>query len=402
MRRLLATYLALIAILLGLAVGGGLYLFRQTGPSDAIEAAADAHGYDVVGWELRHLPGKWFYKLGHLFEDRSQARDDEALSSYFRLSDDIRGLERDTQAGARLDATRRRRAALENEVEAILEGRITALLKEQGLVINPPPFSELDLVFPPVDFELDSPPRVLAVSPRDRIELDRSYLLAPGLDLDTVAAIERDAETAPADEGAGVSALVIPTGGVATYPSVVSELASYETLVENAIHEWLHQYLGFFPLGRSYFAGSETRTLNETVADLAGRQLARLLVERYGSPLPPASPAPAPAGDFDFTAQMRALRQRVEELLGAGRIPQAEAIMAQKRDEFEARGVYIRRINQAYFAFHGSYADAPASIDPIGPKLQTLLQRAGSPGEFVRLASSLTSEADLDRLLAGG
>ena len=401
MRRFLAAYLALLTLLAGFAAGGGLYLFRETGPSDAIEAAADAHAYSVVSWEIRHLPGKWLYKLGHPLNSRSRAEEEEALRRYFSLTEEIRRLERDSGAAERLKAAQDQRSRLENEVEDILEGRLTALLEHQGLVINPPLFSEMDLVFPPVDFELDFPPRVLAVSPRDRIQLDRSYLLSPGLDLATAAAIERDAEGVPIKEGVGVSALVIATSGVATYPSVVSELAPYESIIEDVIHEWLHQYLAFFPLGRSYFAGSETRTLNETVANLAGRELARLFIERYGSPLPPSSPAPAAPSDFDFATEMRALRQRVEELLASGQIAAAEGLMKDKRDEFERRGYYIRRINQAYFAFHGSYADAPASIDPIGPKLEDLRRRAGSPGEFVRLASQLTSAADLDRLLAG-
>ncbi|MBI2913290.1 MAG: hypothetical protein HYY03_05165, partial [Chloroflexi bacterium] len=364
---------------------------------DAIEAAADAHAYNVLTWEVRHLPGKWLYKIGHLLEGRTAAADDEALSRYFQLGQEIDRLERDPSAAERLQAARRQRDGLKNEVEDILEGRVTQVLKEQGLVIEPPLFSDLGLVFPPVDFEPDLPPRVLAISPRDRIELDRSYLLAPGLDRSTVTAIEAEAEA-----GGGVSALVIPSGGVATYPSIVSELAPYDILIEDVFHEWLHQYLALFPLGRSYFAGSQTRTLNETVADLAGRELARLFLRRYGSPLPAASPASTPSGGFDFTAEMRALRQRVEQLLAAGQITEAEALMAQKRDEFEARGVYIRRLNQAYFAFHGAYADAPGSIDPIGPKLQTLLERAGSPGQFVRLAAQITSEKELDRLLAGG
>ncbi len=97
---------------------------------------------------------------------------------------------------------------------------------------------------------------------------------------------------------------------------------------------------------------------------------------------------------------MRSLRLRVEELLAEGRVEEAESLMNEKRDEFEALGVYIRRINQAYFAFYGSYADTPGSIDPIGPKLQRLRDRSGSVAEFVLLARSLGSEADLDSLLA--
>jgi hypothetical protein len=173
-------------------------------------------------------------------------------------------------------------------------------------------------------------------------------------------------------------------------------------VVETAIHEWLHQYLAFYPLGRNYFRGAETRTLNETVANLAGGELADLFIERYGSPSPPPPPPAGTPSDFDFRAEMRALRLRVEQLLAQGRLDEAERLMEEKRDDFEQHGVYIRRINQAYFAFFGSYADTPSSIDPIGPKLQRLRDRAGSVADFVLLARGLTSEAGLDRLLAEG
>jgi hypothetical protein len=74
--------------------------------------------------------------------------------------------------------------------------------------------------------------------------------------------------------------------------------------------------------------------------------------------------------------------------------------METKRADFEEAGAYFRRINQAYFAFHGSYADTPSSIDPIGPKMELLRKRAGSVGAFVRLARDLAAEDELDELLA--
>ena len=403
MRGILASYLTLLIVLAGLAVGGGFYVVRETGPSDGVEAAADANAYNIVSWELRHLPGKWLYKLGHLFDGRDRADEEESLRRYFTLTQEVQQLEQDPAANAlRLEEAEHQRAALENEVEDILEGRVTSLLEEQGLVVNPPIFSDLNLVFPPVDFEFDTPPRVLAISPRDRIELDRNFLLTPGLDLDTIVDIEIESETAAVDEASGISAIVLPTGGVATYPSVVNELASYRSLINTVIHEWTHQYLAFFPLGRSYFSSNELRTLNETVASLAGQELARLFIERYGSPELPPSPATTPNSDFDFFSEMQALRQQVELLLAEGLINEAEVLMEQKRQEFEEQGVFIRRINQAYFAFRGFYATSSGSIDPIGPKMRELLDSAGSPGEFVRLAAALTSEADLDRLLAQG
>lgn len=406
MSRFLFAYVGLLAGVAALAVAGGVALFQATGPSDAIEAAADAHGYNVVSWELRHFPEKWLYKTGHLFDERSRSEEDDVLRRYFSLVQDIQRLEREPEAANELKTVEDERANIENEVEDVIEGRVTAVLEDEGLTMGPPPFTEMRLVFPPVDFEFDSPPRVLVVSPRERIEYDRSYLLTPGLNVETAEGIEREAEAENAGES-GVSALVVSTGGVATYPNVVPELDSYDSLIDTVFHEWLHSYLAFYPLGSSYFSGDEARTLNESVTNLAGHELARLYFERYGaletgpSLAPPPSTSPAPAPAFDFTKAMRELRRQVEDLLSQGRVAEAEALMNEKREEFEGRGYYIRRLNQAYFAFHGSYADTPGSIDPIGPKLERLLERAGSAGEFVRRARSITSEAGLDGLLAG-
>ena len=75
--------------------------------------------------------------------------------------------------------------------------------------------------------------------------------------------------------------------------------------------------------------------------------------------------------------------------------------MESKREFLAANGYYIRRLNQAYFAFHGSYADSAGSIDPIGPKLDELRKQSGSLREFVTVARGLGSEGDLDRALAG-
>jgi hypothetical protein len=177
-------------------------------------------------------------------------------------------------------------------------------------------------------------------------------------------------------------------------------------VVETAFHEWVHQYLAFYPLGRNYFEGSELRTLNETAANLAGEALAAEYFKRYPLLEPPATPPPSTAPSdpaqpvFDFTEEMRELRRAVEEMLAGGRVLEAEALMEAKRQELEQHGYSIRRLNQAYFAFHGSYADTPGSIDPIGPQMQTLLDKSGSPGAFVKLAAGITSRSELDQVLA--
>jgi hypothetical protein len=230
--RLIAAYFLILTLLTAGAVAGGALLFRDLSSGDPIDAVANRNAYDVLGWELRHLPQKWLYKLATVFDGgRSRGEEDALFRRYFELSADIRSLERDGSDAGRLAAARRQREAIENDVEETLEGRISDFLRDEGFVMNPPLFSDIDLFFPPLDFELDSPPKVLAVSPRDRIDLDRSYLLTPGLGAEEVAAVESETEET------GVSALVVNTGGVATYPSVIPELASYPRMVETVIHE---------------------------------------------------------------------------------------------------------------------------------------------------------------------
>src|SRR3990172_2796539 len=263
--RLVTAYLGLLALLAAAAAAGGVLLFHDLSSGDPIDAVANRHAYDVMGWELRHFPQKWLYKLANIFDGgRSQAEGDALLGRYFALTDEIGQLERWSDGADRLAEARHERDEIENDVEETLESRISDFLRDQGLAMNPPLFSDIDLLFPPVDFELDRPPKLLAVSPRDRIALDRDSLLAPGLGPDAVTAIDKEAEAS------GVSAIVVDTGGIATYPSVIPELAPFSEMLETAIHEWLHQYLAFYPLGSSYFGDEKTRTLNETVANMAG------------------------------------------------------------------------------------------------------------------------------------
>ena len=69
---------------------------------------------------------------------------------------------------------------------------------------------------------------------------------------------------------------------------------------------------------------------------------------------------------------MHKTRVHVDELLAEGKIDEAEAYMEQRRQIFVQNGYYIRRLNQAYFAFYGAYADVPggaAGEDPVGPFL---------------------------------
>lgn len=404
MRLILCVYLGILASLTGLAILGGAMLLASTGPDSAVEDAADDHGYDFVLWEMENFPRKWIYKAHNLFESRSDETDESTVQRYFELTKEITALQRADGNEAQVADARAARNAIEGDTENILEGRMTAILEDEDLALKPPLFSDLGLIFPPVDFELDAPPRVLAVSPRDRIALVDSYLLEPGLQREQFGGIEQKAES---DNGStdGVSAMVVGTSGVATYPSVLSADGAYEDLMDTAFHEWLHQYLAFFPLGSSYFKGGDVKTLNESVASIGGRELAAKYFERYGGlDAPETQPAPTPAPSdepaFDFTEEMRGLRREVEALLAQGKVSEAETLMEDRRQVFVEHGYLVRLINQAYFAFNGFYAFSAGSIDPIGPQLQTLFERAGSPGEFLRAVRGVTSREELDQVVA--
>ena len=385
------------------AVAGAFFWLSSSGPSDPISRAAAPYGYDLVGWEWRHLANRWLYKIGHLVRDGpSVEQENELVRRYFTLAGDVATLEHNDTAGqgdeATLDEKRREQKKIQNKVEDILERRLTQVLEDQGLTTNLPLFSSVRFVFPPVDFEFDRPPAVLAVSPRDQIRLQKAILLRSGLS-------ERDVSSLEAKTTAtGVSSVVLDIHAVAFYPSAIPSDTTYEAAVDSMAHEWLHQYFFFHPLGRSYFQSNVTRTLNETAANIGGRDLGRLLRERFPldeTQAPASAPSPSPQPPkIDFRKEMRDLRAEVDTLLGEGKVDDAEALMDQRREFLAENGYYIRKINQAYFAFNGLYADTPASRSPIGPKMTQLRQLSPSLGEFLRAVSGITSEEGLDRLLA--
>jgi hypothetical protein len=359
----------------------------------ALRFEGEGRRFDFLRWEITSIPNKWLHALGAPLRDDPPA--DEAIARYFALDD---------RGGSEA-------AQLESAVEAAIEGRIDAVLHELGVEGRLPlPGS----VFPPVDVELALPPRVLVTSPRDHIERVGDELLRPGMTREEATALERAVE----ERDPQLSALALRTGGVALYPAVVSASRSYEGTVGTAAHEWVHHYLAFYPLGASYFRSQELRTLNETVADVVGDEVAARVLDRFGDPTgqsaPDAPDAAASPGGPDAAASpeatapdprderaaeaLRALRLEVDELLAAGRIEQAELRMEQVRLELAGDGIVIRRINQAYFAWFGSYAARADSVDPLGDELRALRARLGSLDAFVDEVRGVTSRAQVREL----
>ena len=216
-------------------------------------------------------------------------------------------------------------------------------------------------------------------------------LLRSDLTFAEITAMEDDVESQ------GFSGLVERIGGVATYPSIVPPMSSLQSFLSLVAHEWLHHYLFFQPLGQNYWASGNLTTINETVADMAGKEIGALVYQRFynGGAAEETAPADGSGSSFDFAAEMREIRLTVDDYLQAGRVAEAEEYMEERRQYLAENGYYIRKLNQAYFAFHGSYADSPTSVSPIGPLLRNIREQTAGIGEFVSRVAEISTYAQL-------
>ena len=390
---------------------------------NAAERAASPHLHSLVRWEARNFMDKWVHRAASVLPWNwvSASERAEMVGDYFALSaarseiagridavgardgagQELAGLE------AQLAALDRSRLRIRAEVEEALESAISAVLAAEGLG------SFGGIILPPVDVRLTGTPHVLVTSPRDRIERGDEALLSPRITLSQSVEVERELM-----DRWNLSALVLPIGGLASYPAAVYGDADLRWTLQTAAHEWLHHRMFFRPLGFGMFTSAEMRTLNETMANVAGGEIGDLAFAMLGgevsAPVHRALPAPsalnphgsgAPDG-FDFRAEMRATRLHADELLAEGRTETAEAYMEMRRLVFVENGYDIRRLNQAYFAFHGTYADSAASSSPIGDQVQEYRNLSPDLGTFISRMSSLGSYdgflRDLAALRSGG
>ena len=119
-------------------------------------------------------------------------------------------------------------------------------------------------------------------------------------------------------------------------------------------------------------------------------EISDLILDRY---YPEHQQSEKQPSDFDL--EMRDIRLTVDNYLAKGQIDQAEEYMESKRQQLVSEGYYIRKLNQAYFAWHGTYADEPASVSPIGIELRQLRDKFDSIKEFLDVVSVMTSRQDL-------
>ncbi len=392
-------------LLLALALGGDAAPPAQQF-SLRLNQSAVPFTFDLVRWEVQALTEKIGARMGSRRQERLARPTDPSLGEYFTSAQEVLDLQyainqasshgvkpQVSSLEARLRGLQARRGRLRPLVEATVEKDIEAVLAKEGFASSIG--GMLNFIFPPVVNKLDRLPLVLVVSPREKIAIKAEVYLLADLTSEQIEAIEQAAESL------GVSALVVPIGGFSTYPSMVSETAPLEYVAHAAAHEWFHQYLFFKPLGWRYWDSHELLTMNETVASIAGDEIGRQVDAGYRKPEPPGPETKGEPGpqdqrpEFDFNMQMRRIRLQVDSLLARGDVAGAERFMEESRQYLLTKGVYLRKLNQAYFAFYGSYADSPISVDPIGQDLRELRRRSSTLKEFVESVSQMTSYRQL-------
>lgn len=281
--------------------------------------------------------------------------------------------------------------------ESALQSQISEALARMGLTTAGQPL-------PPTLYHVSSTPLALIVAPRDQIHQIANVSVLPTLTLDEQIKLEDEVA-----QSLNVSTLVVGIGGVGVYPTMVTETTDLRWMLETIAHEWTHNYLNIRPLGLNYSKTPELRTMNETTASIAGSEVGNYVLQEYYPEMLASSPGPGWASfnqsflpsnrlddppPFNFRAEMHETRVTADELLAQGKIEEAETYMETRRQMFWENGYLIRKLNQAYFAFHGAYADTPggaAGEDPVGPAVRALREQSDSLEEFINTIAWMTS-----------
>ncbi|HSA99375.1 MAG TPA: hypothetical protein VLE49_01910 [Anaerolineales bacterium] len=309
-------------------------------------------------------------------------------------------------------AQRDKLTARQNELapfaEATLQSQISDAFAELGLTTGGEPI-------PPVLYHTSPTPLALIVSDRKVIQQTANISVLPMLTLDDQIKLEDQVA-----KSLNVSTLVVPIGGVGVYPTLITETTDLHWLLDTIAHEWTHNYLTLRPLGIYYSKTPELRTMNETTASITGGEVGTYVLQKYYPELvapqstsslglislneaPPSTRGPAdPLPPFDFRAEMHTTRVTADKLLAEGKIKEAEAYMERRRQLFWKNGYLIRKLNQAYFAFYGAYADVPggaAGEDPVGPAVRALREQSASLADFVNTIAWMRSFQQLQQAI---
>lgn len=386
---------------------------------DRVRAYTRMVEFDYVGWTLDAFVSKFNqaslatsqFLTNH--QNEQQVRDCMALvSTLDQVNNQIDiiyadpSIRKPEEAGhsliIRRDELKQQQALIQPICEEIIEQQIVSVLDDWQL-------TTLGQTIPPVLYHVTPLPYALITSPRNVITQEQNISLEHGLTPEEITRIEKNVENA-----LDVSALVVPIGGVGVYPTMVLSTSDLTWQIKTVAHEWTHNYLTMRPLGLNYETTPELRTMNETTAEITGKEVGEEVIKRF---YPELVPQPAPVEEptteppqvaqptaappkFNYNKEMHTTRITADHLLSEGKIEEAETYMEQRRQLMWQHGYQIRRLNQAYFAFYGAYADVPggaAGNDPVGPAVVKLRAMSGSLADFLNRISGMTSFDELKK-----
>ena len=415
-----------LALTLAIIIAAGGDTPKLTGDPDRVRFFTRDIEFDYPNWVL---DATWIKVeqsatgLPHLFD---RGTNKQIVFEYLRVTQQLIQTEisieqvyadpgiTDKEATSALLRTQRdeltaRQNSLAPLAEAVLQSQISEALAEFKLTTGGQPL-------PPVLYHSSSTPLALIVSPRNHIQQIANISVLPTLTLDEQIKLEDEVA-----KSLNVSTLTVPIGGVGVYPTMVTETTDLRWLLSTISHEWTHNYLNVRPLGLNYSTTPELRTMNETTANIVGDEVGHLVLQNHYPELLVSSTSsstrlnllsfnesslssnqfedPPP---FDFRAEMHETRVTVDQLLTENKIEEAETYMEERRQLFWENGYLLRKLNQAYFAFHGAYADVPggaAGEDPVGPAVRALREQSDSLADFVNTIAWMTSFEQLQQTI---
>jgi hypothetical protein len=302
---------------------------------------------------------------------------------------------------------RQKRAQQAALVERVIEDQVQTILRQENLAI----LQKDGVFFPPVISKIIDLPHMLVVSPRASIEMKSGVAIRRSISTQEMNDLE-----ATVDRDLNVRSLLVAIGGLGTYPTMIAGNYGRDFAIGVTAHEWCHVYLTFHPLGFNYGKSGQVTAINETVCSIFEGDVSAAVRETfYGAektarpwqatptptPAPGEQPKPEEPQGFNERRELRKIFLAAEERLKANDVAGAEQIMEDGRRFLAENNVFLRKLNQAFYAFYGNYAEGPESFrsDTIGDDLRELRRRSATLRDFMLSVETMTSYDDLKRAL---
>ena len=349
------------------------------------------HSFSIFNYHVKYIPSQIWSLVTNLNSDRSHGVD--TITNYFKNREiRYKNIEEETKIYQNTNSQDyHKSSSMKNfldEQRKLIEIKLNNLIKNELINQNLGMFNS-KFLFPPLFVNLDSPPYLLVVSPKDNIQIISKILIIPSIKISDIESLERLIE-----KETKTSVLIVNLGGIATYPPLISDKETLIFTMETISHEWFHHYWFFKPLGFNYFKSREMTILNETAAEIAGSEIGNLAYNQLKLKQSTNKSENLPKSGFIFNDEMRETRSRLDELLKQKLIDEAELYLATRRLAFLEAGFNIRKLNQAYFAFYGTYGQNPASSSTIAVDLELLREKSKNLEEFILTVSGFGNYND--------